>query len=204
MEVLLWVPERFFYCRYFPLQYWWWRSQVGNRSRQVIWSHDGRNVLYMNVSQGRPRLYSHAVESAAPPNEVTPGSEGQISPDGHWLAYTYVPGDVFVQSFPGRGGKEQISNKGGAQPRWRADGAELFYIAPDKKLMAVPVQTGAKFVAGTPHALFQTRITGARFVHFQYDVTPDGQRFLINSLSPENTAPPLTLVLNWNAQLKKK
>jgi len=59
-------------------------------------------------------------------------------------------------------------------------------------------------VAGTPHALFQTRITGARYVYFQYDVAPDGQRFLINSLRPENTAPPLTLVLNWDTELKKK
>lgn len=190
------------------------RAADGSGQEQVLakgvflpptdWSHDGRNILYMNVSQGRPRMYSHAVGSTAPATEVTPGSEGQISPNGHWLAYADVPADVFVQPFPGHGGKDQISNKGGAQPRWRADGTELFYIAPDKKLMAVPVQTGEKFVAGTPHALFQTRITGARFVYFQYDVTPDGKRFLINSLPPENTAPPLTLVLNWNTQLKKK
>jgi serine/threonine protein kinase len=167
------------------------------------WSHDGRNVLYMNVSQGHPRIYSQAIESTASAREVTPGSEGQISPNGNWLAYTDASGNVFVQPFLGHGGKNQISSNGGAQPRWRADGTELFYIAHDKKLMAVPVLTGKKFVAGTPHALFQTRITGARFSYFQYDVTPDGQRFLVNSLPPENTAPPLTLVLNWNARLKK-
>lgn len=168
------------------------------------WSHDGRNVLYMNVSQGRPRIYSLAIDGTAPATEVTPGAEGQISPNGHWLAYTDNSGDVFVQSSPGHGGKNQISSNGGAQPKWRADGTELFYIAPDKRLMAVPVQTGKKSVAGTPHALFQTRITGARFSYFQYDVTPDGQRFLINSLPPQNTVPPLTLVLNWNVQLNKK
>jgi len=170
----------------------------------VDWSHDGRSVLYMNVSQGRPRIYSLPIEGAAPATEVTPGTEVQISPNGHWLAYTDFPGEVFVQPYPGHGGRVQISNKGGAQPKWRADGTELFYIAPDKRLMAVPVQTGKDFVAGTPHALFLTRITGARFSYFQYDVTHDGKRFLINSLAPENTAPALTLVLNWSEQLKKQ
>jgi hypothetical protein len=121
------------------------------------------------------------VEGTAPATDVAFGAEGQISPDGRWLAYTGGPGDVFVQPLPGLGGKDQLSNNGSAQPRWRANGAELFSIAPDKKLMAVPVQAGKKFVAGTPHALFQTRITGARFVLFHYDVTSDGQRFLINS-----------------------
>ena len=168
------------------------------------WSHDGRNILYMNISRGPPLIYSRAVESTAAGTEVTPGSEGQISPNGQWLAYTRTPGNVVVQPFLDHGGKDQISSHGGAQARWRADSMELFYIAPDKKLMSVPVQAGKKFVAGTPQALFQTRITGARFSFVQYDVTPDGQRFLINSLPSENTAPPLTLVLNWNAQLKKK
>jgi hypothetical protein len=127
-----------------------------------------------------------------------------FSPDGHWLAYTDNPGDIFVQSFSSPGGKTQISTNGGAQPRWRGDGKEIFYIAHDKKLMAVPVRPGIKFIADAPHVLFQTRITGARFSYFQYDVTSNGQRFLINSLPPDNTAPPLILVTNWNAQLNRK
>ena len=168
------------------------------------WSHDGQTILYMNVSHGLPRLYSRSVNSSGTVREVTSGAEGMFSPDGHWLAYTDNPGDIFVQSFSSPGGKTQISTNGGAQPRWRGDGKEIFYIAHDKKLMAVPVRPGIKFIADAPHVLFQTRITGARFSYFQYDVTSNGQRFLINSLPPDNTAPPLILVTNWNAQLNRK
>lgn len=168
------------------------------------WSHDGRTVLYMDISKGLPRIFSHSVGSTAQPTEVAFGSEAQFSPDGHWVAYTASPGDVFVQPYPGEGGRLQLSSGGGAQPRWRADGKELFYIARDKKLMAVSIDTGTSLAAGAPTVLFQTRITGARFVYFQYDVAPDGQRFLINSLRPDNAAPPLTLEVNWNAQPKEK
>jgi len=169
------------------------------------WSRDGRNVLYMSIARGRPTIYSYLVGRTAPPTEVAKGAEAQFSPDGHWIANVGFPDNVFVQPFPvAGGGRTQISSYGGAQPKWRPDGKELFYIAPDKKLMAVSVQMGKTFVAGTPHALFQTRITATRYVYFQYDVAPDGQRFLINSLRPENTSPPLTLVLNWTAELEKK
>ena len=80
----------------------------------------------------------------------------------------------------------------------RGDGTEIFYIAPDKKLMAVQLaMKNGTLEPGPPKALFQTRIVRPSFVLFQYDVTADGQRFLINSLPREDAAAPLTLLSNW-------
>ena len=114
--------------------------------------------------------------------------------------------EVYVQSFPAGGGKWQISTGGGVQPRWRHDGRELFYLAPDNKLMSVAVRAGATFEAGTPETLFQTRTYGlppATNYSQQYDVTPDGQRFLLNVDVSEVNAVPITVVLDWTAALQK-
>jgi hypothetical protein len=103
--------------------------------------------------------------------------------------------EVYVIRFPVPGRRIQISNHGGAQPRWRADGKELFYITMDKKLMAVAIDTSHdEPVAGVPHVLFQTRIIAPRIVLFQYAVSPDGNRFLINSM-PSIGAAPLTVLM---------
>jgi hypothetical protein len=86
----------------------------------------------------------------------------------------------------------------GSQARWRADGKEIFYIAPDRKLMVVPVtERSGRIEPGVAHPLFQTRIVQPRLVLFQYDVTRDGQRFLINSLPREDAAAPLSMLINW-------
>jgi hypothetical protein len=108
-----------------------------------------------------------------------------------------------VRAFPGPGGQSQISTSGGIQTRWRRDGKELYYIAPDGKLMAVRITAkGAMLDAGIPVALFQTRIWGGgtnAFNRQQYDVAPDG-RFLI-SVTPEDPMnTPITLLLNWKAK----
>ncbi len=126
---------------------------------------------------------------------LSPGSEGQISPDGKWIAQAYS--GVFVQSLAEPRRHIQITNLG-AQPRWSHDGRELFYVAPDKKLMAVSFNA-ATGSAGAPRVLFPTRIIGTTIIGFQYDVAPDG-RFLINSL-PSNSS-PLTLITGWTALLK--
>jgi hypothetical protein len=100
---------------------------------------------------------------------------------------------VHVQSFPCPGPRSQISEGSGGQPRWSRDGKRLFYIAPDKRLMAVSfnTKTGA---ASAPHVVFQTRIVAANYAGIQYDVASD--RFLINSL-PYNSSFPLTLISGW-------
>src|SRR5262249_31302262 len=90
-------------------------------------------------------------------------AEGQarFSPDGKWVAYASDESgtfEVYIQEFPGPGGKWQISTRGGFQPTWRADGRELYYIAADGQLMAVPITTAAGFAAGVPAPLFNTHI----------------------------------------------
>jgi hypothetical protein len=165
------------------------------------WSPDGRYLIYMSVQRPGPslRFYDFAKHSHS---EFASGVEGQFSPDGKWVAFTgaalrnYANADVFVAQFLAATGRIQISNHGGAQPHWRSDGKELFYITRDKKLMAVSIDTaGGKVVAGVPHPLFQTRIIAPRIVLFQYAVAPDGKRFLINSL-PSVGATPVTVLMN--------
>ncbi len=165
------------------------------------WSADGRFLVYMNFRGSAPELDFLDLRNHSQ-TAYAPGAEAQFSPDGKWIAFTgaeWTTGEdaeVYVGSFPGLGRRIQISNHGGAQPRWRADGKELFYIAIDKKLMAVAIDTSHdEPAAGVPHALFQTRIVAARTVLFQYAVSRDGNRFLINSM-PSVGAAPLTVLMN--------
>ena len=130
-----------------------------------------------------------------------PGAEAAFSPDGRWITYTASSGELLLQAFPGPGAHIQISNGGGAQPRWSRDSTRLYYIAPDRKLMMVRFDPGGNS-PGTPQAIMQTRIIGSHFVFIQYDVAADGARFLINSLPPSGGG-PLALVTNWAADLKK-
>jgi hypothetical protein len=132
----------------------------------------------------------------------------QISPDGKWIAYSSDERgqqQVYVQPFPGGGGKYQVSTTGGGNPRWRRDGKELFYISADGKMMVVEVKAGSTFEPGAPKPLFDTRVrfvVGSLWLIDNYVVSGDGQRFLINDFA-ETSAPPITVVLNWTADLKK-
>jgi len=127
---------------------------------------------------------------------VGSGVEAQFSPDGKWLAYTEPGGSgIAVRPFPALRPQLKISAGRGAQPRWNRDGTKLFYIAPDKKLMAVRFDP-ALGRASAPTMLVQTRIVRAAIAGFQFDLGPDG-RFLINSL-PVGPL-PLTLLAGCNS-----
>ena len=133
---------------------------------------------------------------------------GQFSPDGNWIAYESDESgrsEIYLQPFPGPGAKTLVSIGGGGQARWRRDGKELFYIALDERLMAVPIRwpTGGESAdVGTPVPLFATHIGGAVVIPLpqQYVVTPDGQRFLMTTVVPNPTTSPITLILNWKAK----
>jgi hypothetical protein len=170
------------------------------------WSEDGRYILYtrrnelwiLNLGEGKSQLFlkGPAVRS------------GQFSPDGKWVAYASNETgkwENYVTSFPGAKGKWQISNGGGSQPRWRGDGKELFYLSPDNKMMAVPLAPGTMIDAGTPLELFQAspREMVATSEMAAYDVTKDGQRFLINTQVKTADTPPMSVVLNWTAAQKQ-
>jgi Tol biopolymer transport system component len=126
-------------------------------------------------------------------------SGARCSPDAHWIAYTSDESgrpEVYVTSFPGAEGKFPISTGGGTQPRWRGDGTELFYVAPDGMLMSVRVRMGATFDAGATTPLFRLRGTS-------YDVTRNGERFVTNDPAGSDKSQPMTVVLNWTSELKK-
>jgi Tol biopolymer transport system component len=133
--------------------------------------------------------------------------QGQFSPDTHWIAYASDDSgraEIYVQPFPassGGVGKTKISEGGGTYPRWRRDGRELFYISGGQKLMAVEVTTSPVFKAGIPEPLFETRIRPGGG-YFQWDVSADGKRFLVNTALAESTEAPVTVVTNWQAALK--
>ena len=104
---------------------------------------------------------------------------------------------IYVMPFPGPGGKWQVSTAGGRLAAWGRDGKEIFYLSPDGKLMSVDVVTAPTFQAGLPKVLFTVRIktTGGR----HYDVSADGQKFLVNVPAGQEAIPPATLVQNWAA-----
>jgi Tol biopolymer transport system component len=184
------------------------------------WSRDGRFLLYANFdTKTRSDLWVLPLTGDAKPFPVvqTPFEEtqGQFSPDGQWLAYTANESgrdEVYVRPFPETGGKWQVSTAGGSQPRWRPDGKEVFYIAPDAKLMAVPIAVasqGRAVSVGAPVALFVTHLAvgaGISLTGYQsralYAVTADG-RFLMNATVEEDHPMPIIIVQNWAEALKK-
>jgi len=191
------------------------RQLLATKSAKIPsdWSSDGRLLLYRTSDpNGENDLWVLPVEGGGTAFEAidTPSDarDGQFSPDGRWIAYQSNESgrfEVYIQSF-GRqdgevGGKWQVSTTGGAQVRWRRDGRELYYIALDGRMMAVPVQLAPKgdtVEPGTPVPLFATRVGGAvqSFARQQYLVSPDGQRFLMGTVV-EEIGSPITVVLNW-------
>jgi len=131
-----------------------------------------------------------------------------FSPDGRWVAYNSDESgtaEIYVRPFPPAGGKWQVSTQGGFQPSWRSDGKELYYVALDGKIMAVEVKPGNVFAAGLPAPLFDAglRPEGLTESRCSFVVTPDGQRFLVNTIAEEAARVPVTVVVNWTGELKK-
>jgi Tol biopolymer transport system component len=183
---------------------------VSSQGKGVFdWSADGRFVLFTSQD---PKtgfdLWVLPIEGDRTPSVfVNTGfdeRQGQFSPDGRWVAYQSNESgrfEIYVRPFPRAAGQWQVSADGGTSPRWRRDGRELYFIAPDGNLMTASiVGQGDTFEAGTPAALFSTRIAGggggAGVFAPQYDVAPDG-RFLINVVEESGAATPITLLLNW-------
>jgi Tol biopolymer transport system component len=177
------------------------------------WSPDGQRIVF---GKDRPSdLWILPVDAGGAPVPFARSpfnkTQAQVSPDGRWIVYTALEtghDEVYVDSFPMGGNRRQVSVGGGMMPRWRRDGSELFYVAPDQMLMAVPIASRSGYVdVGRAAPLFRTRIvpTGSQIsgIGAMYDVTPDGQCFLING-PPADQGPPMTVVLNWSAGLNGK
>lgn len=194
---------------------------VAKAARLRDWSRDGKYLLYDARERGTGafQLWYVPLEGERKPvslsHERFNEAQGQFAPvpEGappRWIAYTSnVSGDneVYVESFPEGAGRLRISTNGGIGPRWRSDGKELFYLSRDNAMMAVDVKVGASFEHGAPHELFKAPVRGGgpQAYALHYDVSPDGQRFLIiaQSATGDAASPPITVVLNWLAGVKK-
>ncbi len=167
------------------------------------WTPDGRSLIFGATDHGGAFTLNVAADGETSTLWSIPGDDGtaQLSRDGKWLAYVSTESgrnEIFVSPFPTGGGKWQISTEGGLEPRWRRDGKELFYRTPDGTLVSVAVSVSEQqpsFGEGQP--LFRTR---SKSVWFSYDVSPDGQRFIVNTPLP-NHRQSITLVQNWTAGL---
>jgi Tol biopolymer transport system component len=173
------------------------------------WSSDGKFLAYYRSDpETKLDLWVLALGDEGKPTPLLHSkyneSQGQFSPDGKWIAYVSDESgspQVYVQSFPTLTGKWQVSSAGGSQPRWRHDGKELFYLAPDRKLMAVSVKTGQTFDSDSPQVLFETMLP-FEAQRQSYNISADGQRFLVNA-PVEAESSPFTIVLNWTGLLKR-
>jgi Tol biopolymer transport system component/predicted Ser/Thr protein kinase len=173
-------------------------------------TRDGRQVLieeldfrHFTFDIGRIALAGdHRIEPllAEAYSELSP----RLSADGRFLAYVSNESgvdEVFVRSYPALTERWQVSTAGGTQPRWRGDGRELYFVAPDRKIMAVDVTTAPAFAVSRPRALFQTQILPVIEARNHYDPAPDGRRFLVNSRLSEDATAPIVVVLDWTAEL---
>jgi eukaryotic-like serine/threonine-protein kinase len=181
------------------------------------WSHDGKFLVYSEAdpkTKHDPWVLAMDGGPSGKPIRFL-GSEfnetlGQFSPDGRWMAYTSDESgqrEVYVRPFPSGQGQWKVSISGGEQPRWRIDGRELYFLRADGTLMAVPVKgnpgSQPSFEAGSPQPLFKTHLAQTlRGAVFEYDVTPDGKRFLLDSADEGTVAAPLTVMVNWTSGLR--
>jgi hypothetical protein len=170
---------------------------TAGRMAPTSWSGDGkepRTWVHETGSNDRPLLQNDAVMG-----------ESQFSRDGKWVAHGADETgqyEVYVAPFPSISSQYQVSLQGGTQPRWSRDGKRLYFIAGDKRLMVVNVFTnGDSLKLGPPRALFQTRIIKVFEAYVQYDVSPNEQRFLINTRNDDDQQ-PLNVFANWAEELK--
>jgi len=174
------------------------------------WSPDGRYVIgsVPQQSTGDDLWLMPLSGDKKPLKFLGPPSDqmhGNFSPDGHFVAYDSNESgrfQVYVQTFPLSDRKWQVSTDGGYEPRWRADGREIYYLSEDRKLMAVSVGTAPAF--GVPKVLFQTRVPeGVTSRRTHYVPSRDGKRFLINTQTGDLLPNPITVVFNWQTELRK-
>jgi Tol biopolymer transport system component len=178
----------------------------------LAWSRDGQLLAFVenNPVTGRDIWVLRLNDRRAQPFLRTPSTEGapSFSPDGRWLAYASDESgrpEIYVQAYPGPGGKWQISAEGGTEPVWSPNGRELFYRSGNK-MMAVDIATQTGFAVGKPRMLFEGRYEPGPVQIDNYDVSPDGQRFLMLKPSEQAQAAPtqINVVLNWFEELRQK
>ena len=176
------------------------------------WLPDGKFLVFMTVSNESSTntdIWTLPLfgDRKAVPYLQTEFHEysGRVSPDGNWIAYTSDESgrnEVYVRPFRGSGGKLLVSASGGSTPVWRRDGKEIFYLGANRELMAARVsQNGSMLGIDVARPLFQTHTES--FLP-SYDASADGRRFVIVTSTPQKLASPITVVINWEAGVKKQ
>jgi Tol biopolymer transport system component len=168
------------------------------------WSRDGRYVAFVEGAPPTTDIWVLPLFGDRRPIAVstTPFIEDgpSFSPDGRWIAYASNesgPLQVYVQPFPTTGRKYLVSQNGGGQPLWRADGREMYFLASDGTISVVAVTTGAQFESGVPARLFDAPVATYFSGRRQYAVTGDGKQFLFVATPAFAESAPITVVTNW-------
>lgn len=178
-----------------------------------LWISPGdwsRNFILYSAQQGSEHsdVWMQPNDSSTPALYLQRAWSGRVSPDGRWIAYISSESgnrtdEVYVRPVQPSQGQWRISNNGGEQILWRADGKELFYLSPSQELIAVPITAGSTFGIGKPAKLFELHDLvpnmGRRYL---YAVSKDGKRFLTTKCQFDSGAVPITVVLNWSAALQ--
>ncbi len=183
--------------------------ESGEYKEPSSWSADGKFILFTSSGpKTRQDIWVLPLGGDRKPfvflQTEYAESEAVFSPDGRWVAYRSNESgrdEIYVKPFPGPAGRWQVSVGGGTRPKWRRDEKEIFYLTDDDKIMSAEIRVkGAALEVGAVKALFQARPQRPGWL---YDATGDGQRFLVNTTAVEQSASPVTLVVNWTAGLKK-
>ena len=178
-------------------------------SDPTSWSPDGQTLLIRSgSSRGRGNVWELDVGGEREPrpllNESYREHVAVFSPDGHWIAYTSEESgrtEVYARAYPGPGRKYSVSTRGGSEPVWSRDGRELFFRSGNA-MMVVDVRLEPEFQVGAPRELFQGNFRLAPAVNSNYDVSPDGERFLM--IRPTGDAPrEIHVIVNWVQQLER-
>jgi hypothetical protein len=192
----------------------------GDSQSAESYSPDGRAIVYTVSAQGRPaRIAVFPLDGSSKPQPLddTKYAQGspKFSPDGRWIAYCAAESgkpQVYVKAFPGPGPKIQVSNDGGTDPVWKRTGGELFYRRDDS-MIAVPVSTTPTFSAGRAQELWKGHYSpgmssscgGPGLTSSNYDVTPDGQHFLMVKDDDQDsvTSDRLIVVQAWDDEVRR-
>jgi len=176
----------------------------GDADYPEYWTPDGAAILFIK-NDGRS-LYRLPLSGSRRPEVLLetpfPKDQFRVSPDGRWIAFNSLESgrwEVYAAAFPSFTDKRQVSRDGGAQPLWRNDGKQLFYLSLQGKLMAIDTTLGASLEANDPVSLFQAPISVNPLID-QYAVARDGQRFIF-CVPGHSAGQPITVVVNWTAGL---